>query len=83
MVNLERAIEIAKKGHEKFVIDEYMESENSYIFPISDPNGPNESNFFYEVVKETGEHGVFDYWGLAFEQPDFINTLMSTRKKIG
>ena len=82
MLSVNDAIKIAKQNNKNFVIDSYMESDTSYIFPITDPNGPNESDYFYEVNKNTGEHGTFDYWGSVFEDTGF-EKVMKSLKKIG
>ena len=82
MISLKDAINIAKQNNEGFTITEYMESDTSYIFPVTAQNAPDGSDFFYEVNKSTGEHGVFDYWGNSMWDPKF-GKVMETLREIG
>lgn len=82
MMSLEDAIKVAKQNNKGFIITKYMESDTSYIFPVTELNAPDCSDFFYEVNKSTGEHGVFDYWGNSMWDPEF-GKVMNTLKEIG
>ena len=82
MLNLDKAIEVARSNNKGLIINKYMETEKSYIFPVITPNGADGSTFYYEVVKDTGDHGVFDYWGEIFDNPEFGKAI-ETIKEIG
>ena len=82
MVDLKEAIGIAKESNKGFTITQVMESETSYIFPVTEENAPDGSEYFYEVNKTTGEHGIFDYWGNSMWNSDF-GEVMKSLKEIG
>ena len=73
MIELNSAIGIAKENNTGLIINEYIDARKSFIFPVITPNAPDGSTFYYEVNKETGDHGIFDYWGNLMFNPDFSN----------
>lgn len=82
MVSLNEAINIAKQNNKGLVIEEVMESEKEYIFPVMTPNGIDGSTFYCKVDKESGDYGTFDFWKEILTNPDF-NKTEETIKRIG
>ena len=63
MISLEEAITIAKENSKGLEISVYMDSGESYIFPVYTPGGMYGSTYYYEVDKSTGKHGICsDFW---------------------
>lgn len=63
MISLKEAINIARENSKGLEISSYMDSGETYIFPVLTPGGIDGSTYYYEVNKSTGEHGIYsDFW---------------------
>ena len=80
MLEIDEAIQIAKENNKGFLIKEYIDIKDRYIFPIVTVNGGDGTTFYYEVNKNTGEHGIFNFWSNMITNPDFRNVNKNRHK---
>lgn len=81
MLSLDKAITIARENSKGSVINEYMDSGKTYIFPVVTPGGIDGSTYYYEVDKTNGDHGVCsDFWMRLFEDPEFGKAMNEVHK---
>lgn len=81
MLSLEEAIAIARDNSKGSIIDEYMDSGESYFFPVETPGGTDGSTYYYEVNKTNGDHGICsDFWMRLFRDPEFGKAMNNIHK---
>lgn len=79
MVSLKEAVTTAKENSKGLIINEYMDSGESYIFPVITPGGMDGSTYYYEVNKSDGSHGVCsDFWFRLMTDLEFSKLVSKT-----
>lgn len=79
MLSLKEAFTIAKENSKGLEISSYMDSGESYIFPVVTPGGMDGSTYCYEVNKTNGDHGVCsDFWFRLMTDPEFSESVSKT-----
>ena len=79
MISIEEAIKIARENSNGLEISTYMDSGESYIFPVVTPGGIYGSTYYYEVDKSTEEHGICsDFWIKLLTDVEFGEAVSKT-----